>query len=48
MIPLIVSILCSLLIIVSILVFPKVRIFNKNIDTYWLIALFFAILLAYK
>ena len=45
MIPLIVSILCSLLIIVSILVFPKVRIFNKNIDTYWLIALFFAILL---
>ncbi len=45
MIPLIVSILCSLLIIVSILVFPKVRIFNKNIDIYWLIALFFAILL---
>ena len=45
MIPLIVSILCSLLIIVSILVFPKVKIFKKSIDTYWVIALFFAIIL---
>ena len=40
-----ISVLCSILMILSILFFPKVKIGKVNLDTYWIITLISALLL---
>ena len=45
---LIISIITCLLLILSILFFPKIKIFKKQINTYWLICLIGAIFILIK
>ena len=42
---LVISILFSVLLIISILFFPKIKVKNTKIDSYWVVTLFFAVLL---